>query len=250
MAVYDHQEREQIEDIKAWWAQWGAYVTAVAVLAVVILAGTTAWRQWQAQKHDAASVLYFEVADAEQSKNEAKAATAMNQLVSGYAGTAYAPRAALLYAKLLWDAGKEEEAQAQLKWVIDNASESALKDIARYRLASTEVDRNHYEGALKLLSTPPHEAFTPLFADLRGDALLAQNQVKEAIAAYTLALSKAPQDGGGSRFFSVLLSKLDHAQSLLDEPKPETKSDAPASPVVAADPPQAATPEQKPAESR
>ena len=57
----------------------------------------------------------------------------MLQLVDKFGGTAYAPRAALVYAKMLFDAGDKAGAKSQLTWVIDHADEDELKAIARYR---------------------------------------------------------------------------------------------------------------------
>jgi predicted negative regulator of RcsB-dependent stress response len=37
MAVYDLEEQEKIEDLKAWWAQYGKYVSAVVTgIAIVV----------------------------------------------------------------------------------------------------------------------------------------------------------------------------------------------------------------------
>jgi predicted negative regulator of RcsB-dependent stress response len=31
MAVYDREEQERVEDLKAWWARWGNTVSWVAI---------------------------------------------------------------------------------------------------------------------------------------------------------------------------------------------------------------------------
>ena len=42
MAVYDFEERESLEDLKAWWARWGTAVTIAAVIACAIAIGVMA----------------------------------------------------------------------------------------------------------------------------------------------------------------------------------------------------------------
>ena len=55
-----------------------------------------------------------------------KAKEPATQIVDCFARTAYAPRAALLYAKMLYDGGDKPGARAQLQWIIDYASEDEL----------------------------------------------------------------------------------------------------------------------------
>ncbi|MDR2244976.1 MAG: tetratricopeptide repeat protein [Burkholderiales bacterium] len=190
MAVYDHQEQEQLEDIKAWWKEWGGHVTLIAVAAVLVMAGTFGWREWKAQQANSASTLYFTVSDAVRAKDDSRAKEAMAQLATGYGSTGYAPRAALLMAESLWIDGDKAGAQAQLQWVIDRASESDLKDIARYRLAETLIEEQKFDDALRTLDAKHSPAFEGLFSDTRGDALLGAGRRDEARAAYQSALLK------------------------------------------------------------
>ena len=39
MAVYDLQEREQIDDLKAWWKQWSGSLSTALLIAALIVAG-------------------------------------------------------------------------------------------------------------------------------------------------------------------------------------------------------------------
>ena len=45
MAVYDLEEQDQLEDLKAWWARYGKYVAGVLMVAAIVLIGNQAWRQ-------------------------------------------------------------------------------------------------------------------------------------------------------------------------------------------------------------
>ena len=47
MAVYDLEEQEKIEDLKAWWAQYGKYVSAVVTAIAIVVIGVQGWRWYQ-----------------------------------------------------------------------------------------------------------------------------------------------------------------------------------------------------------
>ena len=108
MAVYDLEEQEQIDELKAWWARYGGAVTVGLVLALLLVAGVQGWRWWAGKRAEDASVLYTAVSDAVRAKDAAKGKDAAVQLTERYAGTGYAPRGALLFGKLLYDSGDRE----------------------------------------------------------------------------------------------------------------------------------------------
>ena len=105
MAAYDQQEQEQLEDLKAWWALHGNKIASVIIVLAVAYLGYQGWRWYSTGHVEAASTLYAAVSEGARTNNPAKAKEAMAQLADRYAGTPYAPRAALLYAKTLWDSG-------------------------------------------------------------------------------------------------------------------------------------------------
>jgi len=57
------------------------------------------------------------------------------------------------------------------------------------------LDEKQYDDALRLLDQPHPESFAGLYADMRGDILVAQGKLPEAKAAYKLALEKLPAEG-------------------------------------------------------
>src|SRR5450432_804354 len=190
MAVYDLEEQDQLDDLKAWWAHYGKYVAGVLMVAAIVLIGNQAWRWYTQRQAEQASVLYQAVSQASRDNDAAKAKEPATQIEDRFAGTAYAPRAALLYAKMLYDSGDKAGARAQLQWVVDHAPEDELKAIARFRLAQAMLDEKQYDEALKTLDIKTDDAFTGLFSDLKGDILVAQGKPVEAKAAYETALAK------------------------------------------------------------
>lgn len=190
MAVYDLEEQDQIDELKAWWARYGGAVTVGLVLALLVIAGVQGWRWWNAKRAAEASVLYTAVSDAARAKDAAKAKDATLQITDRYAGTGYAPRAAMLFAKMLYDNGDRDGAKSQYAWVVEHAKETELQAIARYRLAQVQVDEKQFDAALATLDAKHPESFDGVFADLRGDALVAAGRAADARSAYETALAK------------------------------------------------------------
>jgi predicted negative regulator of RcsB-dependent stress response len=190
MAVYDLEEQDQLEDLKAWWKQWGNTIAGVIIAVCVGVIAVQGWRWWSQQQAEKGSVLYNAVSAAARSNDVAKAKDAMGQLADKYGGTAYASRAALILAAALYDAGDKAGARAQLKSVIEGDSEDALKQIARLRLAGIMLDDKQYDDALRTLDARHDDAFAGIYADTRGDILAATGRTAEARAAYQTALTR------------------------------------------------------------
>jgi len=206
MATYDLDEQERLDELKAWWKRWGNLVMVGLVVAIAAAAG---WRYWHnhtlTQTLEAATV--YEKLTQSLAANDAKAAReAGSMLIDQYKATAYAPRAALLLAKLNFVSKDMKSAQAQLEWAAANSKEPAIKDLARLRLAGVQLDQKQYEAALKTLSSTHSDAFAPRFDDLKGDVLLAQGKQTEARAAYQAAFGKMKED---NPYRNIVELKLD-----------------------------------------
>src|SRR5437773_787824 len=208
MAVYDLEEQEKLEDLKAWWATYGKYVSAAVVTAAIVVVGVQGWRWYQHSQAQQASVLYQAVSQAVRTNEPAKAKDPAAQLVERFSGTAYAPRAVLLYAKLLYDSGDKAQAKAQLQWVIDHAGQDELQAIARFRIAQVLLDEKQYDEALKTLDARTDEAFAPIYADLRGDILASAGKSADARGAYQASLAKLDAKSGYRTFVQAKLDAL------------------------------------------
>lgn len=206
MATYDLDEQERLDELKAWWKRWGNLTMFGLAVVIAVAAG---WRYWQnhtaTQSLEAATV--YERLTQSLAANDAKAAReAGGLLVEEYKGTAYAPRAALLLAKLNVGAKDLKGAQIQLEWAVANSKEPAIKDLARLRLAAVQLDQKQYDAALKTLSATHSDAFAFRFHDLKGDVLLAQGKPAEARAAYQAAFGKMAED---NPYRNIVELKLD-----------------------------------------
>ncbi len=207
MSTYDLEEQEQLAALKAWWKENGGRIAGVAVLLAVALAAWQAWNWYQRSQAGQAAALYDTLQRAARG-NDAKAARdAAGAILENFPRTTYAPLAALVSAKVQFQAGDRKTARAQLEWAVDHASAEEVQAIARLRLSSVLLDDGDAEGALKVLAQKPRAEFEALFASQRGDILAAQGKKSEARAEFKQALDKADPANGGLR--EALRAKLD-----------------------------------------
>ena len=228
MAVYDLQEQEQLDDLKAWWSRWGNTVAIALTVACVIVVAVQGWRWWNGKKAEDAAVLFNAVAQAARSNDVAKAKDATLALTDKFAGTGYAPRAAFVLAKLQFDAGDSAAARAQLQWIVDHADEQELQEIARYRLAELMLNEKQYDDALKMLDAKHSDPFAGLYADLRGDAYAASGRTDDARTAYQAALAKFDAKSPYRNYVQVKLDSLGGAApAAIPAPVPGAPSTSP-----------------------
>lgn len=204
--AFDLEEQEQIAELKQFWKQYGTLIVTLAVAALVAFAGMQGWRYYKNSQSEQASALFTKFGEAVR-KNDVKEIRALGkQVMDGFGSTAYGPTAALLLAKANYENGDAAAAAGQLQWAIDKAKDDETAEVARLRLASIRLDEKKYEEALKLLETKHSTAMETLYADLRGDVMLAQGKSAEARAAYKRAIEKSLPN---SSYRSVVQIKLD-----------------------------------------
>src|SRR5437762_137416 len=90
MAAYDLEEQEKIDDLKAWWNQYGNTISVGVILACVVIGGVQGWRWWAGHRAADASILYQAVSDGVRKTDPAKAKDAMTELADKFGGTAEA----------------------------------------------------------------------------------------------------------------------------------------------------------------
>ena len=92
MAVYDLEEQEKLDDLKAWWQQWGNLVSGVVIAVALGVFAVQGWRWWQGNQAEQASVLFAAVSAAAKANDVEKAKEASAQLAAKFGGTGYAPK--------------------------------------------------------------------------------------------------------------------------------------------------------------
>jgi predicted negative regulator of RcsB-dependent stress response len=206
MAAFDLQEQEQIAELKAWWQSWGKFLAVAIAAGLVSYAGWTGWGAWQKNQAAKAADLYAQLQV--QAMDPAKFGATLASLKSDYQSTPYAARAALGAAKLAYMNGDAAKTRDELNWVITNAKEISLRDTAKLRLASVLLDDKKYDEALALVKAPEEETYSALFAEMRGDVLLAKSDKSGAADAYRQAIAKLPKDAPNLKLVEVKLDVL------------------------------------------
>ncbi len=195
----DLEEQEQVAELKAWWQQHGRLVTAVIVAAALGFSGWQGWRIYQQNQAANAAGLYDTLARAAEGGDAKAMRDVGGTLIESYPRTLYASMGALVAAKFHFEKNDLKSAKLQLQWVVDNTTSEEMRDLARLRLAAVLLDEKAYDEALKLLNTQHAAAFEAQYAAMRGDTLLAKNQVADARAAYKLAMEKSGQQDAAFR---------------------------------------------------
>jgi predicted negative regulator of RcsB-dependent stress response len=188
--AYDLEEQEQIEALKAWWKSNARLVILAVIAALLAFAAVNGWRYYKDRQARQASQLYGELEKAAQAADAKKVGEVAGQIIDQYPRTAYGAMAALAAAKADVDAGDLRSAGTRLAWAVEHARDDETQAVARLRLAAVRLDEKQYDEALRLLEQKHPESFDGLYADLRGDVLVAQGKLAEARAAYKQALDK------------------------------------------------------------
>ena len=72
MAAFDLEDQETLDELKAWWKQYGQWVK-LALIGLVVAAATTAgWKWWDKSQRDGAGGLYFQLEAAFDSRDTVK----------------------------------------------------------------------------------------------------------------------------------------------------------------------------------
>jgi predicted negative regulator of RcsB-dependent stress response len=203
--AYDLEEQEQLDALRAWWKQNGQIVTMAVGAAFVGLIGYQSWTYYQHQQSLKASAQYEALTQLD-IKDIKQVRTVSGQIMENFSGSPYAARAALMAARANYEAGDVKSARSQIEWALSHASEDSVKAIAQLQLAALQVEEKKYDDALKTLNDKHEPSFDGLFADLKGDILVAQNKPGEAKKAYAEALAKLDEKG---RFRRLTEQKLD-----------------------------------------
>lgn len=209
--MQDLEEQERIDVLKDWWKRWGNAISLALGITILALASWQGWRYYNGVKAREAAVAFAAIGDSSAALDAKKIRDATAVLIEKFPNTAYAPKAALLAAKVNYDGGDAKSAQAQLNWVIEHSQDSGLREIARLRLAAIAIDAKRFDEAEKLLGGAHQSAFEALFLDMRGDLALARSKHAEARAAYQAALAKFGKHDAYRQVVEVKLNALGEA---------------------------------------
>jgi len=203
----DLEEQEQIDAIKTIWKNYGKNIIRIIFLFLACYALFNSWFYFQSKKSGQASELYQAIATLDE-KNTKDIIEKSRVIIDQYSRTAYASRAAILYAKASYQEGLKGEAKEKLEWATNHAKDSATKSIALIQLGQILLEEKKYEEALKKANNVDNEGYFGLSNDLKGDVLNAMGKKEESKKAYLEALKRFGPKDPYARFTQEKLESL------------------------------------------
>ena len=216
-------EKEQIEEMKAWWAEYGRYVIAGIVIAVGLLVGFNQYKSSKIEAQTEASALFETLAEHVADGDLEEAESVADELSSNYANTAYAGQSKLAMARLYMDKNRDQDAADTLLELLAMRGNGALKHVGRTRLARIYLYQDKPQEVLDLLDGQQDVAFDGLYAEARGDAHAALGNIEAAKEEYELALADTTQsvNRGFVQMKLLDLPEEDTQPEMMSEPAQE-----------------------------
>ena len=184
-------EKEQLERLKAWLRENGAWIVIGVALGALAVGG---WRWWQSRTESVAldaSARYQQLLVTFGRGDTAQALASVDQLVKDHAGSPYADQAQLAAARVMVENGQLDRSAAYLTAVVQRTKDPELAIVARLRLARVQLAQNKADEALATLGTADQGAFQARFAEVRGDAYFAKGDRAAALREYQAARTAA-----------------------------------------------------------
>lgn len=199
-------DEEQLQVLKNWWKENGTSLLAIIVIAAGSYFGWQWWNNYQRDYAEGAAAVYEEMLTTlqvtqDEPLSDEKRSTAeflISQLQNDYNKTQYAVNASLYGAKLAVENNQLDKAAENLNWIIDQRDDES-DTLARLRLARVLFAQEKYTEALALVDYAGNDQFTPLFADIKGDLLVATGDNAAAISAYQQAFESADEQSNNFR---------------------------------------------------
>lgn len=199
---------DEVERLKTWWKEYGTAIIVGTVLGAALIAGVNYWQQHRGDRARAASALYEQLEEKFNQKKTEEAHAIGARLLKDYDATPYAGRAALILAKLSFDANDLPSARSQLQWAVDHAEEPSAQHLARLRLGRILLAQNDAEAARKLIDIKDFDGFASGYEELKGDVALQQGKTDEARKAYLAAREALVQGSAYARTLEMKLADL------------------------------------------
>jgi predicted negative regulator of RcsB-dependent stress response len=213
-------EKEQIEQLRSWWSEYGGYVIGALGLGIALLVGYNFYQNSKLEAQLGGSAMYETLTSHVVAGDLEEAEGVADTLGTEYAGTSYAAQAKLAMARLYMDRNRDQDAADVLQELLDSEAGEALKHIARTRLARILLYQDEPQAVVDLLEGQVSEAFAATWSELLGDAYRALGRIEDAEAAYQQVLLDPMAQATVNQ--QVVQWKI------LDLPEPQAASDEPA----------------------
>ena len=189
----DLQEQEQLDALKAFWKQYGNWLTWALILVLGAYSAWNGWNYYQRRQAEQASAMFDELDRAAQASDTDKVNRVFADLRDRYPKAPITAQGGLTAGKMLAEKGQSEQAKQSYAWVADSATDDDVRALARLRWSGVLLDEKKFDEALKVLEGVKNSSMDALVADRRGDALLLSGKKNEAVAAFRSAWQALPE---------------------------------------------------------
>ena len=188
-------EKEQIENMRTWWSEYGNYVISGVVIGAALLFGINHVQTTKLEAQYAASSLYDDLTNAVVDGDIDEAETIAVQMTTDHGDTTYAAQSKLAMARLYMDKNRDQDAANVLSELVAGDVGEEFKQVGRIRLAKIFLYQNKPDDVVDMLEGKDDGAFAARNAEILGDAYVALGRSGDAREAYQSALGEA---GGGA----------------------------------------------------
>ncbi len=181
-------EKEQIEQIRTWWSEYGGYVIFGVAAGALLLFGYNYYQSSKLQQQLEASALYEELTTHVVDGDLDEAEVVAGELGAMYDDTTYSAQSKLAIARLYMDRNRDQDAADILSDLLASDSDEALKHVARLRLAKILLYQDKAQDVVDLLENESNPAFSAAYNEVLGDAYHALGRIGDAQSAYQRVL--------------------------------------------------------------
>lgn len=181
-------EKEQIEQFRSWWSEYGAYIIGGIVIGAGTLFGINYYQSSKLQVQLDASTAYEELVSHVAGGQLEEAEAVADEIAVSYGETTYAAQSGLAMARLYMDKNRDQDAAVTLLDVVDSDANNEIKHVARLRLARIYLYQDKAQEVVDLVADVDADGFSAAYGEVMGDAYTLLGRVAEAQDAYQKVL--------------------------------------------------------------
>ncbi|MEQ8206455.1 MAG: tetratricopeptide repeat protein [Woeseia sp.] len=200
----DLTEKEQLDELRAWWAENRWMVIGGVALGIAIIAGIRMRGSHEAELALKASSQYEALLEEVAAERTDPARTIADTLFDEYQDTVYADQARLAMARLYMDRGRDADAADVLRPLATGRGDEPMQLVARLRLARILLYQEKPAEVLEFLKVPKDSAFAARYNEVIGDAHFALGDFDKAAESYNAVLA----DDRGQQTVDVALVRM------------------------------------------
>ncbi len=216
MQYLNLEEQEQLNKLKNFWCDYKIYIYIIVVAIIIITVSALSYNRYSSNNNQEIATQYMEFIqisdDINNDKNNTqldnkiitsiaedqkitKIYSLVNNMQQQFTKHEYTAFASLLASQIAFSHHQFDVSIKYLTWLINNATDNLLIDVAKLRLADVYIENKHNELALDLLLKSKHNPqFNALYSQKLADIYLINNEPTKAINLYKQALGQTNDD--------------------------------------------------------